>query len=39
VSGQTYAADVAAGGIPGERFIGYLWPEAGSVVYHRRTSG
>jgi hypothetical protein len=37
VSGQAYAADIAAQGIPAERFVGYLWPSGGSVVYHRRT--
>jgi hypothetical protein len=39
VSGQAYAADVAEHGIPAERFIGYLWPSSGSVMYHRRTAG
>lgn len=37
VSGQIYAADIAAQGIPFERSVGYLWPSNGSVEYHRRT--
>jgi len=37
VSGTAYAADIAAQGIPAERFVGYLWPSGGAVVYHRRT--
>ncbi len=37
VSGQIYAHDIAAQGIPAERFVGYLWPSGESVVYHRRT--
>ena len=37
--GHTYAADITVQGIPAKRFIGYLWPSAGSVVYHRRTWG
>jgi hypothetical protein len=39
VSGQAYAADIAAQGIPAERFVGYLWPTGGSVGYHRRNVG
>jgi hypothetical protein len=38
VSGQVYAADLAATGIPPERFIGYLWPSGNSVAYHRRSA-
>lgn len=37
VSGQQYAADIAVAGIPAQRFIGYLWPASGAMVYHRRT--
>jgi hypothetical protein len=39
VSGQAYASDIACQGIPAERFIGYLWPSASSVEYHRRNAG
>jgi hypothetical protein len=38
VSGQVYAAEIAARGIPEERFVGYLWPSGGSIVYHRRNA-
>jgi hypothetical protein len=37
VSGQAYAADIARQGIPDERFVGYLWPSGGAMVYHPRT--
>lgn len=37
VSGQISSTDISARGIPEDRFIGYLWPSAGSVAYHRRT--
>jgi hypothetical protein len=36
VSGQPHAADIAAGGIPAERSVGYLWPAGHSPEYHRR---
>lgn len=36
VSGQAYAADIAAGGIPAERSVGYLWPAGRPPEYHRR---
>jgi len=36
---EAYAADITVQGIPAKRFIGYLWPSGGSVVYHRRTWG
>jgi hypothetical protein len=39
VSGQVYASEIASTGIPNERFIGYLWPNEGSVVYYRRSDG
>jgi hypothetical protein len=39
VSGMTDAADIAAQGVPTERFVGYLWPSGQAVGYHRRNSG
>ncbi|MGD9644563.1 MAG: hypothetical protein AB7U73_02555 [Pirellulales bacterium] len=37
VSGDVYAADIAAQGIPATRYMGYLWPSGGSMQYYRRT--
>jgi hypothetical protein len=36
VSGQVYASEIDSRGIPEKRFIGYLWPNDGSVAYYRR---
>jgi hypothetical protein len=33
VSGHCYAADVARGGIPANRYIGYVWPTNGRYEY------
>jgi hypothetical protein len=39
VSGQVYAAEVAAQGVPSERWLGYLWPsDNAGVVYHPSTT-
>src|SRR5262245_40410376 len=38
VSGHVYASEIASNGIPDERYIGYLWPNNESVLYHRRTA-
>ena len=39
VCGWEHAADFTAQGIPAKRFISYLWPSGGSLVYHQRTWG
>jgi hypothetical protein len=39
VSGEAYAADIIARGIPAERYFGYLWPSGESKMYYRRTKG
>jgi hypothetical protein len=38
VSGEMHAPEVAAQGIPAKRFMGYLWPSGGAIVYHRRNA-
>ena len=38
VSGQVYASEIAAKGIPEKRNIGYLWPAAGRMFYFPRTA-
>jgi hypothetical protein len=37
VSGEMYASDIAALGVPDERVVGYLLPSDGTIQYHRRT--
>jgi len=37
VSGEMYADDVAASGVPAHHYPGVLWPASGAVTYHPST--